>query len=144
MANKENFNICMLGTYDPYMPIKKLRRMIPTMEIMQSKQKPRKLKLESVDGDQKTFILKSKEDLKQDERTMQLFSLVNSLLANDKIESHKNLSIQRYSITPLSSGKRNAVGLIGWANNCTTFHALVKNYRENCERREVGYRKMKI
>ena len=37
------------------------------------------------------FLLKGHEDLRQDERVMQLFGLVNTLLANDPASLRKNL-----------------------------------------------------
>lgn len=45
-------------------------------------------------GHEFVFLLKGHEDLRQDERVMQLFGLVNTLLANDPTSLRKNL---RYS-----------------------------------------------
>lgn len=42
------------------------------------------------------FLLKGHEDLRQDERVMQLFGLVNTLLLNDPDTSRRNLTIQVY------------------------------------------------
>lgn len=66
------------------------------------------------------------EDLRQDERVMQLFGLVNTLLINDPETSRRNLTIQRYSVIPLSTNS----GLIGWVPNCDTLHTLIKDHRE--------------
>ena len=43
------------------------------------------------DGDDYNFLLKGHEDLRQDERVMQLFGLVNALLNTDQACSRKNL-----------------------------------------------------
>jgi FKBP12-rapamycin complex-associated protein len=67
------------------------------------------------------------EDLRQDERVMQLFGLINTLLANDRETANRHLSIQRYAIIPLSPNS----GLIGWVPNHDTLHALIKDYRES-------------
>lgn len=40
------------------------------------------------------FLLKGHEDLRQDERVMQLFGLVNTLLLNDPDTFRRNLTIQ--------------------------------------------------
>lgn len=40
------------------------------------------------------FLLKGHEDLRQDERVMQLFGLVNTLLLNDRKTFRHNLTIQ--------------------------------------------------
>lgn len=40
------------------------------------------------------FLLKGHEDLRQDERVMQLFGLVNTLLCHDPDTFRRNLTIQ--------------------------------------------------
>jgi len=42
------------------------------------------------------------EDLRQDERVMQLFGLVNTMLAHDRTTAERDLSIARYAVIPLS------------------------------------------
>jgi len=64
--------------------------------------------------------------LRQDERVMQFFSLVNSLLLNDPETFRRNLAIQRFAVIPLSTNS----GLIGWVPHSDTLHALIKDYRE--------------
>jgi len=58
---------------------------------------------------------------------MQLFGLVNTLLASDHETSKTHLSIQRYSVIPLSPNS----GLIGWVPHCDTLHSLIRDYRES-------------
>ena len=72
------------------------------------------------------FLLKGHEDLRQDERVMQFFSLVNSLLINDPETFRRNLAIQRFAVIPLSTNS----GLIGWVPHSDTLHGLIKDYRE--------------
>lgn len=43
-------------------------------------------------GREYTFLLKGHEDLRQDERVMQLFGLVNSLLVNNPETCRRNLT----------------------------------------------------
>ena len=57
---------------------------------------------------------------------MQLFGLVNTLLAIDPQTSKKDLSIRRYPVIPLSQN----TGLIGWVPNCDTLHQLIKEHRQ--------------
>lgn len=66
------------------------------------------------------------EDLRQDERVMQLFGLVNTLLNNDHESAKRHLSIQRFSVTPLSP----SAGLLGWVTHSDTIHVLIKQYRD--------------
>lgn len=72
------------------------------------------------------FLLKGHEDLRQDERVMQLFGLVNTLLLNNPDTFRRNLTIQRYAVIPLSTNS----GLIGWVPHCDTLHTLIRDYRD--------------
>ena len=47
-------------------------------------------------------LLQGHEDLRQDERVMQLFGLVNSMLTADRTTKEQDLSIARYAVIPLS------------------------------------------
>ncbi len=58
-------------------------------------------------------VLQGHEDLRQDERVMQLFGLVNTMLANDRTTAERDLSIARYAVIPLSPNS----GLIGWVSS---------------------------
>ena len=98
----------------------------PTLTVITSKQRPRKLTIHGSDGAEYVFLLKGHEDLRQDERVMQLFGLVNSLLAGDAASAARGLSIARYAVIPLSPNS----GLIGWVPNCDTLHALIREYRD--------------
>mmetsp|Transcript_14091 Transcript_14091/g.42105 ORF Transcript_14091/g.42105 Transcript_14091/m.42105 type:complete len:2582 (-) Transcript_14091:13-7758(-) len=97
------------------------------VKILPSKQRPRCLRMFGSDGDEYDFLLKGHEDLRQDERVMQLFGLINALL--DKTASHngnsKRLHIQKYVVMPLSNNS----GLIGWVHYCSTIYALIVRHR---------------
>ena len=56
-------------------------------QVITSKQRPRKLCIRGSNGKEFMFLLKGHEDLRQDERVMQLFGLVNTLLST----SHETL-----------------------------------------------------
>jgi FKBP12-rapamycin complex-associated protein len=91
------------------------------------------------DGKDYVFLLKGHEDLRQDERVMQLFGLVNALLALDRQTRKHDLSIQRYAVAPLSHN----CGVVGWVPHCDTLHSLIRDYRQakkiplNMENREM-------
>nr|CAB3264065.1 serine/threonine-protein kinase mTOR-like [Phallusia mammillata] len=122
----KDLELAVPGTYDPHRPIVRIRSIQHTLQVITSKQRPRKLSIKGGNGKDYTFLLKGHEDLRQDERVMQLFGLVNALLATDQACSRKNLSIQRFSVVPLSTNS----GLIGWVPNCDTLHALIRDYRD--------------
>lgn len=95
------------------------------LTLINSKRKPRKIKIFGSDGKSYDFLLKGHEDLRQDERVMQSLSLVNTLLKkNDKTE-RKNLGIITYPVIPMSTN----TGLLGWVHNCDTLHQLVVDHR---------------
>ncbi|KAG8568464.1 hypothetical protein GDO81_014010 [Engystomops pustulosus] len=121
-----DLELAVPGTYDPNQPIIRIQSIAPSLQVITSKQRPRKLTLMGSNGHEFMFLLKGHEDLRQDERVMQLFGLVNTLLANDPASLRKNLSIQRYAVIPLSTNS----GLIGWVPHCDTLHALIRDYRE--------------
>ena len=112
----------------------------PHMEVLLSKQRPRKMHIHGSDGNVYKFLLKGHEDLRLDERVMQLFGLTNALLQSDSATAMKTaLQIQRYPVIPLNSN----AGLIGWVDNCDTLHSLVKDYRKSKQIRiNVEYQHM--
>ena len=94
--------------------------------VFKSKQHPRKIVMYGNDGKDYPFLLKGHDDLRQDERVMQLFRLINTLLSKDSDTKEKNLYIKRYPVIPLSHN----TGLIGWLSNCDTLNQLIKEYRQ--------------
>lgn len=92
------------------------------LKIFNTKQHPRQLSMIGTDNKEYLFLLKGHEDLHQDERAMQLFNLVNTILSNNKQTANKNLFIDTYSVFPLSY----STGIIGWVPNCDTLHQLIK------------------
>ena len=73
------------------------------------------------------FLLKGHEDLRQDQRVMQLFGLVNTLLDSDSETQKRHLGIETLSVVPLSQN----TGLISWLPHCDTMHTLIKEFRES-------------
>ncbi|XP_062176298.1 serine/threonine-protein kinase TOR isoform X2 [Alnus glutinosa] len=121
-----NLELAVPGTYRADSPVVTIRSFAPQLGIITSKQRPRKLTIHGSDGKDHAFLLKGHEDLRQDERVMQLFGLVNTLLKNSRETEEKDLYIERYSVIPLSPNS----GLIGWVPHCDTLHQLIREYRE--------------
>lgn len=57
---------------------------------------------------------------------MQLFGLVNTLLADDHTTAKRHLEIISYFVLPLSPN----LGLIKWVPTCDTLHLLVREHRD--------------
>uniref|UniRef100_A0A0K2TDA5 Serine/threonine-protein kinase TOR n=2 Tax=Lepeophtheirus salmonis TaxID=72036 RepID=A0A0K2TDA5_LEPSM len=121
-----DLELAVPGSYVPHQPLIRIMSVQPSLQVITSKQRPRKLCLRGSNGKTFMFLLKGHEDLRQDERVMQFFSLVNSLLLNDPETYRRNLAIQRFAVIPLSTNS----GLIGWVPHSDTLHGLIKDYRE--------------
>ena len=104
----------------------KISKFSRKLTVLNSKQHPRKIVIYGSDEKEYPFLLKGHEDIRQDERVMQLFGLVNTLLSKDSDTREKNLAIKRYPVIPLSPN----TGIIGWVSNCDTLHQLIKDYRQ--------------
>ena len=58
---------------------------------------------------------------------MQLFSLINVLLAIDTPSYKRRLHIQRYPVIPFAPN----AGLLGWVEDSDTLHILIRDYRNS-------------
>jgi FKBP12-rapamycin complex-associated protein len=129
LMNAKHLTLAVPGTYKPSCADISITAFSPSIGVIASKQRPRRMSLLGSDGNHYEFLLKGHEDLRQDERVMQLFGLISVCLENDRSSNIKGLSflIVRYSVLPLSNNS----GLIGWVQNCDTINQLVKTYRES-------------
>lgn len=55
-------------------PVVTIKSFAPQLEVITSKQRPRKLTIHGSNGEDYAFLLKGHEDLRQDERVMQVFT----------------------------------------------------------------------
>lgn len=135
----------LTGTYQSGRPVIKIVSFTTKLTVIASKQRPRRLCLQGDDGRDYQYLLKGKqlpnpittiillnlypghEDLRQDERVMQLFGLCNTLLSVDPSSVKRRLHIQRFPVIPLAPN----AGLIGWVQGTDTLHVLIRDYRES-------------
>ncbi|RMZ86883.1 hypothetical protein DV736_g5890, partial [Chaetothyriales sp. CBS 134916] len=127
LKEARDLELAVPGTYQVGKPIIRIMSFDHVLSVIPSKQRPRKMTLKGSDGVSYAFLLKGHEDIRQDERVMQLFGLVNTLLNGDTECSKRHLNIQRFPAIPLSQNS----GLIGWVPNSDTLHNLIKEYRES-------------
>ncbi|KAF8892145.1 phosphatidylinositol 3-kinase [Infundibulicybe gibba] len=127
LLKARNLELAVPGTYQSGRPIIKITSFATKLTVIASKQRPRRLCLKGSDGRDYQYVLKGHEDLRQDERVMQLFSLVNTLLSVDTNSFKRRLHIQRYSVIPLAPN----AGLIGWVEDSDTLHVLIRDYRDS-------------
>lgn len=126
LTSAHNLSLAVPGTYKPSSKDICITSFSPTVHVIASKQRPRRMSMFGSNGQRYQFLLKGHEDLRQDERVMQLFGLINVCLNNERITNDRGLNIVRYSVLPLSNNS----GVIGWVENCDTINQLVKQYRE--------------
>ncbi|KAL0953824.1 hypothetical protein HGRIS_005004 [Hohenbuehelia grisea] len=122
-----DLDLAVPGTYQSGKPIIKIQSFAAKLTVISSKQRPRRLSLKGSDGQDYHYLLKGHEDLRQDERVMQLFGLVNTLLSVDPDSFKRRLHIQRYPVIPLAPN----AGLLGWVKDSDTLHVLIRDYRES-------------
>ncbi|KAI0793741.1 atypical/PIKK/FRAP protein kinase [Fomes fomentarius] len=127
LLKAHNLELAVPGTYQSGKPVIKIASFAPKLTVISSKQRPRRLCIKGSDGKDHQFILKGHEDLRQDERVMQLFSLVNGLLAVDTDCFKRRLHIQCFPVIPLAPN----AGLLGYVKDSDTLHVLVRDYRES-------------
>ncbi|XP_063895225.1 serine/threonine-protein kinase mTor isoform X1 [Helicoverpa armigera] len=122
----KDLELAVPGSYVPNEKVIRISHIHSHLQVIKSKQRPRRLTIQGSDGKQYMFLLKGHEDLRQDERVMQLFGLVNTLLQADTNTYRHDLAIQRYAVIPLSPNS----GLIGWVPQCDTLYNLISDYRD--------------
>lgn len=129
LRNAKNLSLAVPGTYKPAAVDILISSFSANITVIASKQRPRRIEMMGSDGRRYQFLLKGHEDLRQDERVMQLFGLINACLNYDRITNDRGLNIVRYSVLPLSNNS----GLIEWVQSCDTLNQLIKQYREENE-----------
>eukprot|EP00055_Hartaetosiga_balthica_P013374 m.68538 g.68538 ORF g.68538 m.68538 type:complete len:2576 (-) comp8246_c0_seq1:359-8086(-) len=128
LVNRTHFNVIVFGTYDieDVSSVPTIMKFVDKVHVMQSKQRPRRVKILDSEGKTHQYLLKGQEDPRMDERVMAFLGLVNNLLQQDFSTRTSFVGIRRYSITPISPD----TGMIGWLHNCDTLFELIRTYRQ--------------
>jgi len=121
----KNTSVAVPGLFNPRRELILISSLSGVLKLIRSKRRPRILRMFGSDGKSYDFLLKGGEDMRQDERVMQLLTLVNTLLEKDDVTEKKDLTIITYPVIPLSM----QAGLLGWVQNCDTLHQLIRDYR---------------
>ena len=96
LTNKENFTLAVPGTYKPNAPINHIKYFVGQFSVIMTKQQPKDVIVKGEDGNFYQYLLKGHEDLRLDERIMQFFRLINSLLIMQLLLPNTN-SLMLYS-----------------------------------------------
>ncbi|EAY17524.1 PIKK family atypical protein kinase [Trichomonas vaginalis G3] len=122
ICQKTDFKLAVPGTYKVDHEITRIKFFFEQVMVYTSKQQPKSISVMGDDGKVYQYLLKGHEDLRLDERIMQFFSTVNSLI---KTSFAKSTVIKTMVVMPLS--KLN--GLVQWVNGADTLKSIVEQYR---------------
>eukprot|EP01061_Rhynchopus_euleeides_P009361 TRINITY_DN18528_c0_g1_i1.p1 TRINITY_DN18528_c0_g1~~TRINITY_DN18528_c0_g1_i1.p1 ORF type:complete len:1868 (+),score=753.67 TRINITY_DN18528_c0_g1_i1:688-5604(+) len=124
LYNARNMSVTVPGTEGSI----HISRFKPRLHVMGSKRRPKQLSLCGIDGEEYMFLLKGHEDLRLDQRVMQLLELVNNLITinSPKVSIQSMMPvIQTFAVVPLSS----TAGLIGWVERAQTMDDIISEMR---------------
>ena len=124
LAEKTDFVLAVPGTYRPGKPIIRIKYFVGQFSVYMSKQQPKDIVVMGDDGHFYQYLLKGHEDLRLDERIMQFFSMINSLLKKDG--GFGGQQIEAMCVIPLSISH----GLVQWVPGTDTLRAVVEQHRK--------------
>ena len=120
---KTHFKFAVPGTYMPDKPINRIQYFFEQLYIFNSKQQPKSMIIKGENGNIYQYLLKGHEDLRLDERIMQFFKLVNSIMKKQNIP--ETSLIQTMCVMPIAKN----IGLIQWVPGTDTLKSLIEAYR---------------
>ncbi|XP_061661173.1 DNA-dependent protein kinase catalytic subunit isoform X2 [Syngnathoides biaculeatus] len=86
------------------------------VKVMSSIRRPKRLIIRGDDERDHPFLVKGGEDLRQDQRIEQLFTVMNILLSRDAACARRGLQLRTYQVVPINT----RIGLIEWLENTCT------------------------
>lgn len=100
------------------------------LELMPSLQRPKKIVFIGNDGNKYTYLCKPKDDLRKDARFMEICSLVDKLLMQNRESRKRSLHLRPYAVIPLNE----ECGLIEWVLNTIAYRNIIMKIYEkkNC------------
>ncbi|XP_053322155.1 DNA-dependent protein kinase catalytic subunit [Spea bombifrons] len=110
------------------------------VKVMQSIRRPKRIIIRGNDEREYPFLVKGGEDLRQDQRIEQLFSIMNIILSQDAACSQRHMQLKTYQVIPMTT----RIGLIEWLENTCTlkefiFNAMSEDEEKNCNRPQQHY-----
>ncbi|KDR18216.1 Serine-protein kinase ATM [Zootermopsis nevadensis] len=90
-----------------------IHRYVETFSLVGGVNAPKKVGCVGTDGIERPQLVKGKDDLRQDAVMQQVFSILNTLLKNNKETQKRKLLIRTYKVVPLSQRS----GVLEWCQN---------------------------
>ena len=102
-----------------------IRRFAPTAQVMKSKEKPKKISVDSSDGSTVNFLCKreSSGDLRKDARLMEFNFVINRLLRQDGDGRRRKLKLRTYAVICINE----ETGLLQWVENTMALRSMLTN-----------------
>ncbi|KAL0054989.1 hypothetical protein WJX82_005498 [Trebouxia sp. C0006] len=97
----------------------------PSVHVMSTKTRPKRIAMLGSDGRTYTFLLKGWEDLRLDERLMQLVRTFSGTLRSDPDTARRQLLPCPLSVTPLGA----SMGLIQWVDHTMPLYGVYKAWQ---------------
>jgi serine/threonine-protein kinase ATR len=97
-----------------------------TVEVLRSKEKPRKLIICGSDGKNYMWLCKKEErgDMRKNSRTNDFNTVINRLLKADPEAKKRDIQLRTYAVLPLTED----CGILEWVHHTTNFRALLTPY----------------
>jgi DNA-dependent protein kinase catalytic subunit len=102
----------------------KLLSVLPELLVMSSIRKPKRISFLGTTGKIYNFLVKGGEDLRNDERIEQLFSLMNSIIvskASSKTSFRHSLSVRTFGVVPMTP----RLGVLEWVSNTIPLRSII-------------------
>ncbi|KAK8776726.1 hypothetical protein V5799_029934 [Amblyomma americanum] len=93
------------------------------IRVLQSLQRPCRITIRGDDEKEYRFLVKTGEDLRQDDRIEQIFEVMNDLLRKDPVCRSKHLQLVTYKVVPLTP----RVGIIQWLDNTMVLEEFLRH-----------------
>uniref|UniRef100_A0A8C7HZ68 DNA-dependent protein kinase catalytic subunit n=1 Tax=Oncorhynchus kisutch TaxID=8019 RepID=A0A8C7HZ68_ONCKI len=103
------------------------------VKVMNSIRRPKRLIVRGDDEREYPFLVKGGEDLRQDQRIEQLFTVMNILLAQNTTCAHSSMQLRTYQVVPITT----RIGLIEWMENTCTLKDLLLRTRTEEEQQTL-------
>uniref|UniRef100_A0A8L0DT02 DNA-dependent protein kinase catalytic subunit n=1 Tax=Oncorhynchus mykiss TaxID=8022 RepID=A0A8L0DT02_ONCMY len=103
------------------------------VKVMNSIRRPKRLIVRGDDEREYPFLVKGGEDLRQDQRIEQLFTVMNIILAQNTTCAHSSMQLRTYQVVPITT----RIGLIEWMENTCTLKDLLLRTRTEEEQQTL-------
>lgn len=103
------------------------------VNALDTKTKPKRIRVLGSDGISHSFLLKGNEDLRLDERVMQFLRISNDLYDRHQETSSRSLRARHYNVTPLSHKS----GLIEWVSGVVSMFKIAESHFNRHQDKDV-------